>query len=272
MKRKLGNILIGMIFVLGIACLLYPSVSDWWNRLHQSYAVASYMEMVDQESADYTGLKEAAEEYNSKLVNDLNRWTFTDKESAEYERLLSATENGILGCIEIPQIDVSLPIYHGTEESVLQIAVGHMKGSSLPIGGEDTHSVLSAHTGLPSAKLFTDIDQLEVGDYFMLRILDETLTYEVDRIAVVEPKEMEYLAIEEGKDYCTLLTCTPYGINTHRLLVRGHRVENRKELVEAMEDRSGEMFGNLIKIGILVVAAATTIIVVVVVRKRRNAK
>lgn len=232
MKKTFGNIIVAVLFFVGIGCLLYPTVANWWNQLHQSYAVASYMKMTAAEDKDYSFVKEEARVYNEKLINDMSRWNFTKEEEAEYETLLSITKSGILGCVEIPKINVSLPIYHGTDESVLQIAVGHMKGSSLPIGGEGTHSVLSAHTGLPSAKLFTDIDQLEIGDIFMIQILDELLTYEVERIVVAEPKEMEYLSIEEEKDYCTLLTCTPYGINTHRLLVRGQRVENRKEVAE----------------------------------------
>lgn len=151
----------------------------------------------------------------------------TEEERAEYESLLNVSGNGIIGYIEIPMIQCSLPIYHGTEESVLQIAVGHIEGSSLPTGGAGTHCVLSGHRGLPSAKLFTDLDQLAEGDTFILRILDETLTYEVDQIRTVEPYELDDLGIEEGKDYCTLVTCTPYGINTHRLLVRGRRVDNQ---------------------------------------------
>ncbi len=213
--------------MIGVGCMLYPALANLWNQIHQSYAIASYMEMIEKE-ADYSDIKEEARKYNQRLADMDSRWHFTEAENAEYEKMLAATETGILGCIEIPKIHVSLPIYHGTEESVLQVAVGHMKGSSLPIGGDGTHSVLSAHTGLPSAELFTDIDQLEVGDIFTVQVLDELLTYEVDRIVVVLPEEMEYLAIEEGRDYCTLLTCTPYGINTHRLLVRGTRVENSR--------------------------------------------
>ena len=262
--------MLGSLFIFGIGCLLYPSVSDWWNGLHQSYAIASYMEIVEKEEVDYTELKEAAKAYNQELLDNQNRWNLSDEENERYETLLAATENGILGCIEIPRIHISLPIYHGTEESVLQIAVGHMKGSSLPIGGESTHSVLSAHTGLPSAKLFTDIDQLEVGDVFLLRVLDETLTYEVDRIVVVEPKEMEYLAIEEEEDYCTLLTCTPYGINTHRLLVRGHRVENREELVEEMEANMKKPYENLVKAGIVLAGVILIGILIIFFRRCRK--
>ena len=189
-----------LVFVSGIALMLYPTVSDWWNSLHQSRAIRAYTEKV------------------------------AELESGEYERLLNVTGNGMMGYVEIPSINCLLPVYHGTDEAVLQIAVGHIAGTALPVGGEGTHCVLSSHRGLPSARLFTDLDQLEEGDTFRLHILDGVLTYQVDRILTVEPDETEALAPEEGKDYCTLVTCTPYGVNTHRLLVRGVRVQAREEI------------------------------------------
>ena len=259
MKKRITNIWIGLLLFIGIGCLLYPTAANWWNQLHQSYAIASYMKITADEKVDYSTLKEEARVYNEKLIDDTGRWNFTEEEEAEYVKLLSVTEDGILGCIEIPKINVSLPIYHGTEESILQVAVGHMKGSSLPIGGEGTHSVLSGHTGLPSAKLFTDIDQLEIGDIFTVQVLDELLTYEVERIVIVEPKEMEYLEIKEGKDYCTLLTCTPYGINTHRLLVRGERVENEKKIVATIADNMKNSWG--IRIVILAVGGSVAVLI-----------
>lgn len=230
MKKRLSTILLVLVFLTGVSLLLYPTVSDYWNSLHQSRAITEYAEQVAGLNNDlYDQFWSEAESYNKVLLSKADRYELSDEEREEYERLLNVSGNGIIGYIEIPRIGCSLPIYHGTGESVLQIAVGHMEGTSLPVGGESTHCVLSGHRGLPSAKIFTELDKLSEGDTFMLRILDETLTYEVDQILIVEPYEMAALEIEEGRDYCTLVTCTPYGINTHRLLVRGHRVENQEE-------------------------------------------
>lgn len=233
MKKKKGNFinfLLVLIFFAGLSLLLYPSVSDYWNSFHQTRAITTYAENVatlDQEQ--YDKVWAAAQAYNASLTERENSYLLTDTQKQEYRHLLDVSGLGIMGYIEIPSIDCSLPIYHGTEESVLQIAVGHLEWSSLPVGGQSTHCVLSGHRGLPSAKLFTNLDKLDVGDVFMLRVLDEVLTYEVDQILIVEPLETASLRIVEGKDYCTLITCTPYGVNTHRLLVRGHRIENIKE-------------------------------------------
>ena len=208
--------------------LLYPTVSDYWNSFHQSRAIASYAEQVaDLDDTTYDQIWADARAYNETLDNSTSRFVMTEEQKKIYEALLNIADNGVMGYIEIPKIKCNLPIYHGTDEAVLQIAIGHVQGSSLPAGGESTHCVLSGHRGLPSAKLFSDLDQLAEGDVFLLRVLDETLTYEVDQIRTVLPNELDDLAIEEGKDYCTLVTCTPYGINSHRLLVRGHRVENQ---------------------------------------------
>ena len=230
MKKK-GNHLITLllvfIFLLGLSLLLYPSVSDYWNSFHQTRAITSYaQEVANLDQARYDQLWADARAYNQSLLGRDNAYLLSDAQKEEYDRLLNVSGLGVMGYIEIPGIGCSLPIYHGTEESVLQIAVGHLEWTSLPVDGESTHCVLSGHRGLPSAKLFTNLDKLVVGDLFMLRILDEVLTYEVDQILIVEPQETDALKIEEGKDYCTLVTCTPYGINTHRLLVRGHRVDN----------------------------------------------
>ena len=230
MKKKNGNfttLLLVLILLTGLSLLLYPTVSDYWNSFHQTRAIATYAENVaimDQEQ--YDEIWAAAKAYNASLAERDNAFLLSDEQKEEYTRLLDVSGLGIMGYIEIPEIDVSLPVYHGTEESVLQIAVGHLDWTSLPVGGESTHCVLSGHRGLPSAKLFTNLDKLQTGDIFMLRVLDEVLTYEVDQILIVEPQETGALRIEEGKDYCTLVTCTPYGINTHRLLVRGHRIDN----------------------------------------------
>ena len=229
-RFPISTLLLLLVFLVGLCMLLYPTVSDYWNSLHQSRAITQYAEQVAELDNDvYEQLWADAHSYNQTLLDKADRYEMTDEEQAEYESLLNVSGNGIIGYIEISKIGRSLPIYHGTDEAVLQIAVGHIEGSSLPVGGESTHAVLSGHRGLPSAKLFTDLDKLATGDTFVLRILDETLTYEVDQILIVEPYEMNALEIEEGKDYCTLVTCTPYGINTHRLLVRGHRVDNVAE-------------------------------------------
>ena len=210
--------------------LLYPFVADYWNSMHQSQAIASYQETVaEMDDGTYEALWQAAEDYNSGLFGNADRFQPTQEEHQRYEELLDVSGDGVMGYVEIPSIDVSLPIYHGTSEEVLQVAVGHIEGSSLPVGGESTHCVISGHRGLPSARLFTDLDQLSEGDIFTLRVLDETLTYEVDQIHVVEPDDITLLEIVEGEDLCTLVTCTPYGVNSHRLLVRGHRVENRED-------------------------------------------
>ena len=233
MKKKKGNfitILLVLILLAGLSLLLYPTVSDYWNSFHQTRAIAAYAQQVASlDSADYDQLWEEARAYNRSLVGRNNSYLLSDAQKETYARLLDVSGFGVMGYIEIPEINVSLPICHGTEESVLQTAVGHLEWSSLPVGGESSHCVLSGHRGLPSAKLFTNLDQLEEGDVFSLRVLDEVLTYEVDQILIVEPQETDALHIVEGEDYCTLVTCTPYGINTHRLLVRGHRIENLDE-------------------------------------------
>ena len=233
MKKK-GNhlitILLVLIFLLGLSLLLYPAVSDYWNSKHQTRAIAVYSEEVSGlDKEQYQALWAGAAAYNASLRERDNAYLLTEEQKAAYEQLLNVSGLGIMGYIEIPSIDCSLPIYHGTEESVLQIAIGHLEWSSLPVGGESTHCVLSGHRGLPSAKLFTNLDKLQEGDVFMLRVLDEVLTNEVDQILIVEPQEIAALQITEGEDYCTLVTCTPYGINSHRLLVRGHRIENAPE-------------------------------------------
>lgn len=232
MKKKKGNFTTLLILVLlaGLSLLLYPSLSDYWNSFHQTRAIATYAEKVANLNQDqYDEIWAAAESYNASLTDRVNAYLLSDAQKEEYQQLLNVSGLGVMGYIEIPSIDCSLPIYHGTKESVLQIAVGHLEWSSLPVGGESTHCVLSGHRGLPSAKLFTNLDKLQTGDIFMLRVLDNVLTYEVDQILIVEPQETDALRIEEGKDYCTLVTCTPYGINTHRLLVRGHRIDNIEE-------------------------------------------
>lgn len=231
-KKKNKNssfttILLFVILVAGVGLLLYPSLSNYWNSFHQTRAIASYAEEVaNMENEEYDRIWQEALDYNASLRRRDNQYIISDAQREKYESLLNVTGTGIMGYIEIESIGVSLPIYHGTADSVLQIAIGHLDWTSLPVGGSGSHCVVSGHRGLPRAKLFTDLDKLAVGDLFVMRILDEILTYEVDQILIVDPHVTENLLIEEGKDYCTLVTCTPYGINSHRLLVRGHRVEN----------------------------------------------
>ena len=230
MKRHGTTIILLLVLLVGLSLVLYPSFSNWWNSLHQSRAVASYVEQVAHIDDDqYDAIWNAAWEYNLSLLDRPNSFILSQEQKAEYEALLDIGGTGIMGYIEVPAIDITLPIYHGTDEAVLQVAVGHLEWTSLPVGGSSSHCVLSGHRGLPSAQLFTDLDKLVLGDVFLMRVLDEVLTYEVDQIRIVEPYEVEDLHIAQGKDYCTLVTCTPYGINSHRLLVRGHRIENREE-------------------------------------------
>ena len=227
MKKHLSTIILILIFLVGLSLVLYPTIADYWNSLHQSRAIATYAEEVAHiDTEKYTTVWQTAIAYNRNLRERDNIFILSDEQKVAYDELLNIGGNGVMGYIEIPSIGVSLPVYHGTDEAVLQIAIGHLEWTSLPVGGESTHSVVSGHTGLPSAKLFTNLNQLTAGDTFLCRILDETLTYEVDQIKIVLPHETDDLLIQDGKDLCTLVTCTPYGVNSHRLLVRGHRVEN----------------------------------------------
>lgn len=227
MKKKLTTIILVAVLLVGAGLLIYPSFSNYWNSFHQSRAISSYVESVSSMSDDeYDELWAAARAFNQKLVGRPPVSVLSDEEKAEYYSLLTVGGSGVMGYINIPKLNVNLPVYHGTAESVLQVAVGHIEGSSLPTGDISTHCALSGHRGLPSAKLFTDLNQLEAGDIFILQVLNDTLTYEVDQIRVVLPEEVDDLAIQEGWDLCTLVTCTPYGINSHRLLVRGRRIAN----------------------------------------------
>ncbi len=228
MKRHMTTIMLFVVLFAGLALLLYPSIADYYNSFHQSRAVAHYSEaLVLDEGEDYEEEWAAARAYNEKLLKQttVERLIMTDEERREYDSILNIGGNGILGVIEIPEIAVMLPLYHSTSSTILQVAVGHIEGTSLPTGGPSTHAAFSAHRGLPSAKLFTNLDQLVPGDVFTLRVLDEVLTYEIYNIEIVLPHQVESLQIIEGEDLCTLVTCTPYGINSHRLLVHGKRIE-----------------------------------------------
>lgn len=224
--KKLTTVLLIALFLSGLSLLLYPTLSNYWNTLHATRAVANYTGLVSQlDDSSYGRLLRQARSYNQKILSRADKMHPSETEKAQYPKMLHIEGTQVMGSIEIPAIDLQLPIFHGAEESVLQNGVGHVEWSSLPVGGESAHCVLSGHRGLPSAKLFTDLDRLAQGDVFLLQILDETLAYEVDQILTVKPEEVEALQIVPGEDYCTLVTCTPYGVNTHRLLVRGHRIE-----------------------------------------------
>ena len=226
-KSQVTYLILIIVFVVGLSLLLYPSISEYWNSFRQSRAIAEYSESLAKLDADQkAAMIDAAEEYNRKLLSRQTGFALTPEQKEQYDKLLNISSNGVIGYVEIPSIGVSLPVYHGTEEKVLQVAVGHLEWSSLPVGGPSTHSVLSAHRGLPSARLFTDLDEVVEGDRFMLFVLNDIYTYEVDKISIIEPDDTQCLQISIGEDYCTLFTCTPYGINSHRLCVRGRRVSN----------------------------------------------
>ena len=232
MKRHGTTIILLIVLIVGLSLLLYPTFADWWNTMHQSRAVASYVEKVaNLDEEQYAELLEAAQDYNQSLLGRSNDYILSEEQKQIYDQILDVGGLGIMGYVEVPSIGVTLPVYHGTDESVLRVAIGHLEWTSLPVGGESSHCVVSGHRGLPSARLFTDLDKLVVGDIFVFRVLDEVLTYEVDQILIVEPHETQALQIVEGEDLCSLITCTPYGINSHRLVVRGHRVENQEEAV-----------------------------------------
>ena len=240
MKKKSSKIVIILIFLAGLSLLLYPLVANQWNNHRQKQLISNYESVVaDKEAAgniDYAAEMKKAEAYNDALLPSILPDSFAVAEAqteadSSYENSLNIAGDGMMGIVEIPKIDIKLPIYHGTSDEVLQKAAGHLEGSSLPIGGENTHAVISAHRGLPSASLFTDLDQLEIGDHFLIHVLDETLGYEVEQILVVDPEDTSALAVEDGEDLMTLLTCTPYGVNTQRLMVRGHRVPYEEQTV-----------------------------------------
>lgn len=239
MKSKTSKLMIGIIFLTGLSLLLYPFVANQWNNYRQKQLISSYEQTVSQKEAsngiDYDAELKKAEAYNEALLPSILPDSFAIADASEedqtYMNTLNIAGDEMMGIVEIPKIDIKLPIYHTTEEDVLKQAAGHLEGSSLPIGGKSTHAVISAHRGLPSASLFTDLDQLKKGDLFLIHVLNKTLCYEVDKISVVKPEETSALAVEEGEDLVTLLTCTPYGVNTERLLVRGHRVPYEEQKV-----------------------------------------
>lgn len=239
-KENSLTILLVLAIFVGLSLVLYPTVSDYWNSFHQSRAVASYLQDVeDLENSEKEKLLEEARAYNRSLPqNTTPSLNLSSLNQMIYDETFKVTKSGIMAYVEIPKLNVTLPIYHGTDDSVLRVAIGHIPRTSLPIGGKGTHAVISGHRGLASAKLFTDVDQLVKGDTFMIQVLDETLTYEVDQILTVLPQDVSALRINPNEDYVTLVTCTPYGVNTHRLLVRGHRITNVEKEVRVVSEAS----------------------------------
>lgn len=258
MKKHMSTIIALLVFITGLSLLLYPTVSNYWNSKHQSRVVANYSDtLAKMDKKEKQDAIDQAVQYNESLVLNGNRFSPSDSDLSLYKSLLNADGTGMMGYITIPEIRCKLAIYHSVDDSVLQVGVGHLEGSSLPVGGSSTHCVISGHRGLPSARLFTDIDRLEKGDLFYLHVYGKVLAYEVDKISVVEPEDYGPLEIEEGKDLCTLLTCTPYGINTQRLMVRGHRV------VDSLYDESN-ITSDAARVDTLVVASCVGVVFLLV--------
>lgn len=273
-KINSSTIILLTAFLIGLGIVLYPSVSDYINARHQTRAIAGYREAVeDLTEEDYARLRQEADDFNRELEEAGSILTLTDAQEEEYYSLLDPAGTGMMGYLEIESIDVYLPVYHGTEDTVLQVGAGHVEGSSLPVGGEGTHCVLSGHRGLPSSILLSELDQMEEGDVFLLHVLDETLAYEVDQIRIVLPDEVGDLAVLPGKDLCTLVTCTPYGVNTHRLLVRGHRVEYTEKTIEYGQ-ADAEMIDPLVVASVLAVPVFVILLAVLLTeplwRKKRR--
>ena len=271
---KLTTVILVLILLTGIGIFFYPSFSDWYNSLHQSYAITDYDQAVQNNTREENeAMLKAAEEYNAELAQTGNTFTLNDAQKEKYNSLLDVTGTGIMGYINIDKVKIHLPIYHDTTEGVLQIAVGHLAGTSLPVGGKNTHAVLTGHTGLPSSRLFTDIDRLKKGDTFQIVVLDRTLTYKVNDIRTVLPDELNSLQIEEGKDLVTLVTCTPYGINTHRLLVTGTRIPNPKNTAKfPSEGWKKERIRIIMRVLLPVMVALIAAIIVVLILKKKNKK
>ncbi len=223
--------------IAGLCLIAYPSVANYWNTMHQAKTIMDYSDVVSKmDKEDYDAILESAREYNKKLGETGIRWTMTDAEKEEYNRQLKIEGTDVMGYISMPKVHIKLPIYHGIDEEILQTSIGHMEATSLPVGGKNSHCAISGHRGLPSARLFTDIDKIREGDTWTIHVLNETLTYECDQVRIVLPDDLSEIQIEEGKDLCTLITCTPYGVNTHRLLVRGHRVPNANGYADITAD------------------------------------
>ena len=271
MRKNLTSIVIAVLLIAGTGLILYPAISDYLNRKKATYVIHSYNEALENTAGERRRkIIAEAHEYNA-LISGIASDHHEGEKAPDYNDTLDLTGTGIMGYIDIDKINVELPIYHGVDEGVLQIGVGHIEGSSLPVGGEGTHCILSGHRGLPSARLFTDLDEMEIGDTFTITVLDEVLTYQVDQIKVVLPEDTRFLGTEPGKDYCTLVTCTPYGINTHRLLVRGIRVAGDERPVRIFVSNEAFKIDTVIVAPVIALPMLLVVIVVtVIVGKKRK--
>lgn len=278
MKKHATTILLFVVMFVGLGLLLYPPLADYYNSFHQSRAIASYIESIQvDEGEDYSAYWQEARAYNAELenINVVSRLNGSARPTVDYDDLLKVNGSEVMGVIEIPAIAVTLPLYHGTSEMVLQVAVGHLEGTSLPTGDPGTHAAFSAHRGLPSAKLFTNLDQLERGDLFTIRVIDQIMTYEIDQIVIVLPHEVEELEIYPGESLCSLITCTPYGVNSHRLIVRGHRVENSDAEMAARVTADATQIDPLIVTPIVAAPMLVALLIVMLVNtspKKKRAK
>ncbi|KIR01371.1 Sortase A, LPXTG specific [Lachnospiraceae bacterium TWA4] len=273
-KRKISisTIISILVFLVGLSLLLYPTISNYWNSFHQSRAIKEYTAKVAElDRSEYERILSSAKKYNENLIKN-PIYTMSDSQKIDYESQLNVSGDGIMGYIDIPSINCSLPIYHGMDEAILQVAVGHIDWTSLPVGGKGTHCALSGHRGLPSAKLFTDLDRLVIGDIFQITVLDEILTYQVDQIVIVEPNDSTELEPQKDKDYCTLVTCTPYGINSHRLLIRGERTDNPKDTKTGIVASTAEKIEPIIIAPIIAAVILVILFIVILIRDRRERK
>ena len=269
LKKQIPNIIFGLVFIVGLVIFLYPSVSNYINSKNQSRAISNYEELLNTiTEEDYSAMWSEAYAYNEELTKKPLSFNLSEEEMKKYKSVLDVTGTGIMGYIEIENIGVNLPIYHGTDESVLQVGIGHLEGTSFPTGTKSTHAILSGHRGLPSAKLFSDLDQMIVGDTFLLHILDKTFAYQVDQINIVLPEETQDLAIVDGKEYVTLVTCTPYGVNTHRLLVRAKRVDYSEE-TKLIVPADATRYGNLVVAPFIAAPMILVLFVIFLVRTRK---
>ena len=271
-KDRITTLILAGIMLVGIILIAYPTIADWWNSYQASRVIIDYTNKIeDMDDQEFDEMLAEAREYNNSLLTKPHRYNPDEEELTHYKSVLDVMGNGLMGYIDIPKIRVTLPVYHTIDDEILERAIGHVPGTSLPVGGESTHCVLSGHRGLPSAKLFTDIAVLSEGDIFQIKVLNETLTYEIDQIRTVLPYEMQDIQIEEGKDYCTLVTCTPYGVNTHRLLVRGHRIETVDDLRVSAEAIQMNQYHIALAIGtVLIIIVLAVWLIVSKYRSEKN--
>ncbi len=270
MRDRLTYAVLILVFLVGLLAVLYPSLADYHNSKVQTQAIGNYESVLSNMSKeDYTALFEAADEYNRQLAK-ITQPFMNYKQVEGYNDILNVGGNGIIGYVSIDKISVEIPIYHGTSKAVLSVAAGHLEGSSLPVGGSTTHAAISAHRGLPSAKLFTNLDKVDIGDTFTITVLDRVLTYQVDSVLIVNPNEMDSLYVTQDEDHCTLITCTPYGINTHRLLVRGTRIETVKEKPPIFVKNEAFIIDPIIVTPIVAIPMLLMLLVFVLIRYRKK--